>query len=124
MKKGDIFILVLTVIVALSVLAYFKLGNKNDTNAVLEIISDKQVIKTIDLENTQDQEFTIETDYGWNTIKIENGTAMVTDADCHDLVCVHSKEVDSFGESIICLPHKLILRVISGEDSEVDTVAQ
>lgn len=48
---------------------------------------------------------------GLNIIMIENGKVSVIDANCPDKICVEHKEIDSVGETIICLPHKLIVEI-------------
>ena len=49
---------------------------------------------------------------------------ITTDANCGDHTCIRTGAVSRAGESIICLPHRLEIRVIGGEDSGVDIVAQ
>lgn len=47
-----------------------------------------------------------------NIIVIEKGKVSVIDANCPDKICVEHKEIDSVGETIICLPHKLIVEIV------------
>ena len=44
-------------------------------------------------------------------------------ADCPDKLCVHQKAVSRDGESIICLPNKVVVSIEGGEDREMDAVA-
>ena len=53
----------------------------------------------------------IKTDYGFNTVVILNGKCSVIDADCRDGICVNRGEISKIGESIVCLPHKLIVEI-------------
>lgn len=48
---------------------------------------------------------------GSNRLVIENGGARITSADCPDKICVHHKEIRTAGEQIVCLPHRLIVRI-------------
>lgn len=57
---------------------------------------------------------------GFNILLIEDGKAMVTEADCPDKLCVKQKSISRSGETIVCLPHKLVITVIGGEESEYD----
>lgn len=66
----------------------------------------------------------IEINGGTNTLKIRNGIADMTKADCPDKLCVNQKAVSKNGESIICLPNKVVVTVDSSENSEFDAVAQ
>ena len=55
-----------------------------------------------------------------NLLIIENGTARVERADCPDQVCVRQGAVRYNGESIVCLPHKLIVSIEGGVENGVD----
>lgn len=52
----------------------------------------------------------------YNVLQIKEGEVSITEADCPDLICVHHKPVSRQGETIVCLPHKLLVEVV-GEDS-------
>ena len=55
-----------------------------------------------------------------NTLVIRDGTAQVVEASCPDQVCVHQGAVRYTGESIVCLPHRLVVTVEGGAPSDVD----
>lgn len=58
-------------------------------------------------------------DGGSNTMQIRNGVAYMTAADCHDKVCVGMHGISKPGETIVCLPHKLVLAITDPDkDSE------
>ena len=58
-----------------------------------------------------------------NVLVIENGTAQVVEASCPDQVCVNQGAVQYAGESIVCLPHKLVVTVEGGQVNDVDAIA-
>ena len=45
-------------------------------------------------------------------------------SDCHNQVCVNHKPISRSGESIICLPHKVVVQIEGGKEADVDAVAQ
>ena len=59
-----------------------------------------------------------------NTLVIENGTARVVEASCPDQICVNQGVVRYAGESIVCLPHKLVVTVEGGQADDVDATAK
>ncbi len=61
-------------------------------------------------------------DGGYNLLVISNHSASVTDADCPDKLCVRQKSADRQGESIICLPHRMVVRVEQGKEGELDGI--
>lgn len=59
----------------------------------------------------------------YNILEIRDGAAAVTEANCGDHTCVRTGEIRRSGESIICLPHKVVVKIVGGEDSAVDAVS-
>ena len=58
----------------------------------------------------------------YNLLMISDGTAFMSDADCPDKLCVKQNPISGNGESIICLPHKLVIRIAAKEESKLDAV--
>ena len=58
--------------------------------------------------------------------EIRDGEVRMTEADCPDQICVHSRAIDETGGSIVCLPNHIVLRIADADDSgrEVDTIAE
>ena len=59
---------------------------------------------------------------GYNLLLIENGAASVTDATCPDQLCMRQRAISKNGESIICLPHRLVLQIEGEEEGDLDAV--
>ncbi len=119
MKKKDfILIAVLIVIAALSWLIFSPKGGAGGT-LVVTLGGDRYGTYPMS-ENT---ELVIESELGENTIVIENGEAYFKNADCKDKYCEKQGRISHGGESIVCLPHRLVAEVVS-ERTEVDAVAR
>ncbi len=58
-----------------------------------------------------DIEQRMETDDGFNTVVVRDGVCFVTAADCRDGICMGRGAISKVGESIVCLPHKLIVEI-------------
>lgn len=65
---------------------------------------------------------TITTDAGSNTFYIRDGIVFMEDADCHDRICVSMNGISRQGQTIVCLPHKLVLAIVSKNSSPYDAV--
>ena len=55
----------------------------------------------------------------------EDASRLVVVNGCEDLVVVSTKDaayISRKGESIICLPHRLVIQIESNEESELDAV--
>ena len=46
-----------------------------------------------------------------NTVEIKDGAVAVTNADCKNQICVNHAAITKKGESIICLPNKVIAEI-------------
>jgi hypothetical protein len=57
-----------------------------------------------------------------NVIEIKAGKAYMKEASCPDQLCVDQNEISFDKESIICLPNKVVITVISDVESDVDGV--
>lgn len=122
MKKADFILIAVVLVVAGVMLAFLYGGDKTGSYIQLEV--DGKVVETLDL--SVDRVRQIEAaDSGTNTLVIKNGRASMTDANCPDKICVRHKEISRSGESIICLPHKVVVSVINekSSDDEIDAVA-
>ena len=59
---------------------------------------------------------------GTNILRIEDGKAYLTDADCPDHLCVNQGKISKSGETITCLPNRLTVTVYSADKSDVELV--
>ena len=82
-----------------------------------QIKQDGEIIAEVAL--SEECEFIIECDSGYNVITVSGGAISVTDADCPDKVCVDTGAVSGGAVPIICLPHRLEIRVVS-QSEEID----
>lgn len=53
----------------------------------------------------------------YNLISVADGTVIMEAADCRDQICVHHKPISSKGESIICLPHRLVVEIVGDKNA-------
>ena len=116
MKKNDFLLIFIVLVVALS--AYgLQLMKGTDDSASVVVSVDGEQYGTYALNEDQVIEIN-----DTNTLTISGGSADMTDADCPDKLCVHQKAISKTGESIICLPNKIIVTIEDGEEAAVDAV--
>lgn len=59
-----------------------------------------------------------------NTLVIKDGEAFMKEADCPDGICVAHRPIKNTGESIVCLPHKIVVEIQSKDNIDgLDAVA-
>ena len=122
MKKNDFILMGAILLVAILFFTGYHFLFKQSGDSVA-ISIDNQSYATLPLD--QNTTLTIPgKNGGENILEIKNGAASITHADCPDKLCVHQKEIKNQGESLVCLPHKVIVSVISSEKAELDGIAQ
>lgn len=124
MKKNDIIIIGLVLIVALGFILFnnyrSSLFKDQQKTAVIQV--EGEIYKTIPITK-EEQIITIDTDLGTNVIKIHDDGIEIIDADCPDKVCVDTGFIDKHGSSIVCLPNKLIVEIKGEKKVEIDELS-
>lgn len=105
-------------IAALAAIAFSVLFFIYEAGGYAEIYVDGEMMGRYPL--SEDAEITVPAEGGYNVIVIKDGKADVTDADCPDGTCVRSRAVGGVGETIVCLPHKMTVRIVGKESGDVD----
>ena len=73
---------------------------------------------------SQDTDIIIPGKCGFNNeLVIKNGEADIIDALCPDKICVHERKISRTGETLVCLPNRVVVE-IEGERDEIDAVAR
>lgn len=115
MKKKD-FILISAVLLIVSVtfsINYFINTKKGEK---IEIYVDNKLYKTYDIDD--EDEIKIESEKGYNLIKIHNHGVEITEASCPDKVCIHEGFIEKPSKSIVCLPNKVHIKITSDDNHE------
>ncbi len=90
---------------------------KQDGDYVVVRVDGKEVAR---YDLAKDGEY--ELNGGTNILRIENGKAYLTHANCPDMLCVKQGKIDESGETITCLPNRLTVTVYTQKGSEIDII--
>lgn len=120
MKKKDLWLIVIALLIAALAMGIFVLTKKEGSTVLITI--DGKEYKRVSLE--RDQELTIDTQHGHNHLVIKDGFVTMKAADCPDQICVEHAKIHFQNETIVCLPHQLVVEVIDGESGEIDVIAK
>ena len=125
-KKGD---LIVVIILAVAVISWFGI------NKIYEAKSDRRVVietggtlyETVPLKAGMEQKkihIELENDRHIDIVIDENG-AYVEDVVCPDKICQKTGVINKAGESIVCLPNKVVVYIEGEEETktEVDGVS-
>lgn len=105
--KADILLIAGILILAVAGLFAWKKIQK--PGAYVDIMVDGVSVKTLDL--SEDTTYEVVQTAGNNQIVVKDKTVFVEEADCSDKVCVKHASITKTGETIICLPHKLVVEI-------------
>lgn len=120
MNKYDKILIAFLLVAALSFTFVYQAFIKEEGSRVVITVDGKEYKN---LSINEDTSLLIEgANGGTNHLVIQDGKVKMNEATCPDLICVHQREIQYSGESIICLPNKVVVRVIGGETDDVDAV--
>ena len=115
LRLGDVIVIVLVILLA----TVFLVGLSRERGDVVTVTVDGEVYATYSLR--VDGVHLIETEYGSNTLVIDEGVAYITHSDCTDGTCVAMGGINRGGERIICIPNRLVVSIPT--KGEVDAVS-
>lgn len=123
-KIGDIIIIALLVILSFVPLVIFTYQNAsaNGDNMHIVISSNGEVVHEMELKNDHTREiYEFADDDGHrNTIVREGLNVYISDANCRDLLCVQQGHISDPGETIVCLPNRILVEIISDDTNTPD----
>jgi len=84
-----------------------------------------EVIETFDL-NTETEYEIKGADGGKNLLIIKDHAAWIEEADCPDGLCKNMGKISLSGQSVICLPHEVVVEIVGEgkEDADVDVIVE
>ena len=124
-KKLDIIIIIALLILSFIPTVILGISNNNDfTGIYAEISVASEVIDTIYFQDLEEEKhIPIITKYGENIIHASKDGIYMEEADCPDQVCLRDGTISKVGQSLVCLPHKLIVEIkgenVSRDDDDI-----
>jgi hypothetical protein len=131
MKRGDLILIGVIVIAALAFLVpkwLFQQESENLHNSKVfaNITVDGELYQKVELTK-EEQIIKVETSKGINILKVHDHGIEMFDADCPDKVCLSFGFVTRPNSTIVCIPHRVLVELVSeggAEEDELDAVVQ
>ena len=119
-SRGDLKLIAALLLVGLAVIAFLTFNRQDGRQVVIRV--DGQTIARLSL--AQDAQYPVEIEGTvTNVLVVHDGAVRMEEADCPDHLCIHRGAIRYVGDSIICLPNRVVAE-ISGEDAlHLDAVA-
>ena len=121
MKKNDIILIIGIAVIAIVAISYIFLNRKEGAKVIISVGGHENQILPLD-ENKVIEIDSGDDEYN-NILEIKDGYVTMIEANCPDQICVHQKAISKEGESIVCLPHQIIVTIKGNENSSLDSVA-
>jgi len=123
MKKGDIVIIVLLVVISISSIFLMKLSNPYAYEKYSVIKVDGEIVKTISFndETKGIYNFNFENEVGY--IEVRDGKVRMLEMDekiCPNKVCSLTGWIDKKYEAIVCLPNKITVNIENKDKGQED----
>lgn len=102
----------LLILVILFIAAVFLIGSRLAARkpAAIVIVSVDGSI-THEFPLNLEESFLIYTEHGENHLVITDGAAQITEASCPDQICVRHAPIRESGQTIVCLPNKIVITI-------------
>ena len=117
LRKGDLYLILGCLLAALVLCGLWLLLRRDGAVVIVE----QNGRETARYALGEDRTVRIEGEGGYNLLVIENGEAWLSEADCPTQLCVKTGRIRYAGQSVVCLPHRLAVRIAGGA-SALDAV--
>ena len=121
MKKNDVVLGGGILVIALVLFLVMHL-TRNEAGNQIRITVDGAVYGTYSLE--QDQVIEVKENDFYNRIRIQDGAAYMEEANCPDGYCEEQGKISGRTQTIVCLPHKLVVEVLDADGLENDSTSE
>ena len=121
MKKNDVILGGGILVIALVLFLVMHL-TRNEAGNQIRITVDGAVYGTYSLE--QDQVIEVKENDFYNRIRIQDGAAYMEEANCPDGYCEEQGKISGRTQTIVCLPHKLVVEVLDADGLENDNASE
>lgn len=115
MKRKEVISILLLLIVCIVIISFQQIS-KASSNRTLIVEVDSKVVIEVSITNSYSDEFNVSLANGEATILIRDGRVRIVKPDtpnhiCPKGICYAMGWIEKSGESIVCLPNKMILTI-------------
>lgn len=124
MTKGDKLLIVMVIILSFSAMGYIRMLALSDAEKYVSVQVNGEEIKRIIFDpSLVGTTIPVKTQYGYNLIEIGDERVRVIEADCPDKIDVKQGYISNIGETIVCLPNKMVIEIKGlNNDTEIDII--
>lgn len=127
MKRKDVFLIALALLVALALYGGNRLlADKSADTVVVTVDGVEKLRVPLSAEGVYSVPLTEGEE---NVIAVEDGAVWMQSANCRDQLCVHQGRTRSAGKQIVCLPHRVVVSLeraqgVAAQEDDLDVVVR
>ena len=114
----DVIIVIAVVVIGSGLVAAFFLFSKKGSLVIVSV-NGREVAR---YGLNEDVNTVIQGEGGSNRLIIRDGEAWIEEADCPDKLCVRQGHISRTNESLVCLPHRITVRIAGEAENEPDAI--
>ena len=126
LTKADKWLVIVLVILALLGIGLniYYISEDNSQARSVVITVNGQIRKTFPLRQGYVGEFRIDGHDGLNVVEYKDGRVRMKESDCPDQICVQSGWISTPPQQIVCLPYRVVIKVVSDNPADVDDIVR
>lgn len=121
LKKGDIVIFaVIAAFLVIWLIAAPLINNNSDEAEFIRITKDGKDVALLPM--TPGESYTVSEGEKINRIEIHEDGCIMSKANCPDGLCLRQGPITKKGQTIVCLPHRIVVEGVGKGTSDLDAV--
>lgn len=113
-RLNDILLIIFFAIITVIGCVFLVKDDSLQNNLMVTVKINGSIVESIPLDDniTIDKKLNV-----GNHIIIKDGYVYLKDANCPDELCVKQGKISDIGQSIVCLPHRLVIEITSKDNN-------
>ena len=121
MKKGDFVLIVFLLFIFTCGFFYTNSRYFHSDDKYISVRVNGKEIKQITFGNEK-KIYPIRTSFGLNILEVDKDSVRVIEASCPDKLDVKFGKIQKVGQSIICMPNRLVIQIKSRSKNDLDVI--
>ncbi|HHU51821.1 MAG TPA: NusG domain II-containing protein [Firmicutes bacterium] len=125
MTTVDRWLMVALLILGLTLMGWRVWGDSSRSAQVVVTVNGETILN-LELSPNQSGRYLIPLERGQAVLEVDDGAVRLQDMEglCPRRICSHTGWIRKQGESILCVPNKLLIRILGAEGESVDALSR
>ena len=121
MKKGDFILVVFLLSIFIFMFIYINNSYFQSYDKYVSVQINGKEVKQITFSNEK-KFYPIRSEFGLNILEVDKEGVRVIEASCPDKLDVKFGKIEKVGQSIICMPNRLVIQIKSKNSNDLDVI--